>query len=103
MVGEKVEAEEDGEAHYADLGHVGDEDVSIDSDEREFLDNISWDTSSDEEDVELDNRVMDDALQAKGKLTHAQEEVQMRIFEDNYDFAFHEYKRKYTGDPYFSG
>jgi len=39
-----------------------DEDVSIDSDEREFLENISWDTSSDEEDIEKDEQIMDSKI-----------------------------------------
>lgn len=79
---------------------VGVEDVSIDSDEQEFLDNVSWDTSSDEDDIELDNRIMDEALPDQAKLSHAQQEAQMRNFEDNYDLAFHEHKKKYMAEPY---
>ena len=33
---------------------IGELDVSIDSDEKEFTENISWDTESDEEDLDLD-------------------------------------------------
>jgi len=82
---------------------VGVEDVSIDSDEQEFLDNASWDTSSDEDDIELDNRIMDEALPDQAKLSYAQQEAQMRNFEDNYDLAFHEYKKKYMAEPYQHG
>ena len=82
---------------------VGVEDVSIDSDEQEFLDNVSWDTSSDEDDIELDNRIMDEALPDQAKLSYAQQEAQMRNFEDNYDLAFHEYKKKYMAEPYQHG
>ena len=82
---------------------VGVEDVSIDSDEQEFLDNVSWDTSSDEDDIELDNRIMDEALPDQEKLSYAQQEAQMRHFEDNYDLAFHEYKKKYMAEPYQHG
>ena len=39
-----------------------DEDISIDSDEREFLENVSWDTSSDKEDIEKDDQIMDSKI-----------------------------------------
>ena len=62
MLTERVKDLEDKQEEDSDIGEVNDRDVSLDSDEREFLDNISWDTSSDEEDIELDNRIMDEAL-----------------------------------------
>lgn len=34
------------------------DDTSLDSDEREFIDHISWDTDSDEEDVAEDDRMI---------------------------------------------
>lgn len=37
----------------------GDDISSIDSDEREFIENISWDTESDEEDIRYDDDIVD--------------------------------------------
>ena len=34
------------------------EDKSMDSDEREFIEKISWDTNSDEEDISIDEKIV---------------------------------------------
>lgn len=34
------------------------EDRSMDSDEREFIEKISWDTNSDEEDISIDEKIV---------------------------------------------
>ena len=49
---------------------VAGDDRSLDSDEREFLDNVSWDTDSDEEDILADEALCQDVsrrLQATRK------------------------------------
>jgi hypothetical protein len=33
-------------------------DIGMDSDEREFVENVSWDTESDPEDVEMDDELI---------------------------------------------
>ena len=75
-----------------------DEDISIDSDEREFLENVSWDTSSDEEDIEKDDQIMDSKIfKPDGDLDpETAQHLQNIAFEQNYNMAFHEFKKKYT-------
>ena len=65
---------------------------SLDSDEREFIENLSWDTDSDDEDFELDNEI----FKQHDKEKHLQEESDDETFE-RYNQAFHSFKRNYMG------
>lgn len=67
--------------------------VSIDSDEREFIDNISWDTDSDDEDFELDNLVIEET--EKNKLAKEDsDDGDIGLLAD-YNQAYHCFNRTY--------
>ena len=85
-------------------------DVDLDGDllgeeEQEFLDNVSWDTSSNEEDAEGDKKVLAESrMPAKGLNFHkadADSETERKAKlnqtteSDYYDFYFHDFKKNY--------
>ena len=82
--------------------------VGMDSDEREFVENISWDTESDQNDVERDDKLINqhfsdnvdiqysqDDINSEIDVNYNKEEDQERKFGEFYNYNFHAFKKKY--------
>ena len=52
------ENDENGFNSFPKIKNNDTEEKSMDSDEREFIEKISWDTNSDEEDISIDEKIV---------------------------------------------
>lgn len=77
--------------------------IDFDSDEKEFLDNISWDTDSDEEDLIKDEKIAKKYLEGNknrqksvdSKSKNSPRKAQLEKCEKFYNFFFHNFKKNY--------
>ena len=86
---------------------IDDEEEGIGENEKEFLDNISWDTESDENEYYNDLDVCKQCnVQNEKKKTETYKKFDIdheqvgqekpRLYEDYYDFNFHDMKKSYV-------
>ena len=66
---------------------------SLNSDERQFVENISWDTDSEDEDFEIENEIAKQNAKTQGEGE--------KNLEDNFNHATHSFNRTYLSpSPY---
>lgn len=69
------------------VNQIQDDEVSIDSDDRVFIENVSWDTNSNEIEEEYDSE--DENISLKSN------ENPKRKNEKNYNYLMHSYRKLY--------
>lgn len=88
----------------SDFNNIDDDQQLFGSEEQQFLDNVSWDTSSDEEDHETDKKIVAESrLAGPGTFNQvagdSDSEFDGRKWHGNdtdyYDFYFHDFKKTY--------